>query len=250
MKRKELKVGTYNILHGANYPKKRETGVEEIDLSLAANAIRSLDLDFCGLNEVRNQENVEGLCNQARVIAEQLGYHYVFARAIDYMGGEYGNAFVSRYPILSCQLVPLVFPKEERIKGKYYEDRVLLVAEIKIENTVVKVIATHFGLSEGEQQLAIDTIQPLVKDCRTPLFVMGDFNLMPDTTLCESLCGLLTDTAIKGEGSLLSFSSFDPHMKIDYIFTNDLVETSRAFVPEINTSDHRPYVAYCAIDIE
>ena len=91
-----VSVGTYNILHGLNYPKWLN-GTEEIDLTLVSDAIREMKLDICGLNEVRNQEEVPGLCNQAKVIAENLGYHYVFGKAINYRGGEYGNALVTRH---------------------------------------------------------------------------------------------------------------------------------------------------------
>ena len=89
-----IRVGTFNILHGLDYPTYLETKEANIELSNVSVAISDLGLDVCGLNEVRNQENIEGLCNQARVIAENIGYNYVFGKAINWRGGEIGRAHV------------------------------------------------------------------------------------------------------------------------------------------------------------
>ena len=105
----KISVGSYNIYHGENKWIRIETGDKIIDLKETAKTIAALDVDLCGLNEVRNQWGEEGLCNQAEVIARELGWHFYFAKAIDFEGsgpygpvyGPYGNGFLSKFPLLS-----------------------------------------------------------------------------------------------------------------------------------------------------
>lgn len=244
----KLLIGSYNILHGKDYPHYLQTKEERIDLIQTASAIKSLNLDICGLNEVRNQERVAGLCNQAKVIAEQLGYHYAFGRAIDHLGGEYGNAIVSRYPILSAKVIPIVIPAGERIEGQKYEDRSMLCAEILADGRRFTVIVTHFGLNADEMEKAIGVVRDYMATCETPLLLMGDLNFNSDSEFRERMCELLTDTAEITEDPCHTFPSPEPIRKIDYVFTDSHFEAKRAFVPDVRHSDHRPYVTELEFD--
>lgn len=235
-----VSVGTYNILHGLNYPKWLE-GTEEINLTLVSDAIRQMKLDICGLNEVRNQEQVPGLCNQAKVIAENLGYNYVFAKAINYRGGEYGNALVTRYPILSYKTIPIVVPQDKRIAGQAYEDRVLLSADLLVDGKVLTVMVSHFGLSADEQSMAIEVVRETVCHCQTPLALMGDFNFTSATAYYDALCRFVEDTVDLVEGSEFTFPSPAPNQKIDYLFVNQRCKAVSTEIPAILSSDHRPY---------
>lgn len=241
-----INAATYNILHGADFPRKCATGEDKVDLSLAIRAIEQMNPHVCALNEVRNQENVEGLCNQARYIAEALGYHYIFARAIDHAGGEYGNALLSKFPITSAKLIPLSVPQTERLNEKHYEDRVILQANINVNGQDVTVLVTHFGLNEDEIRLAVDTLLEIAKTETAPLLLMGDFNITPDDAQYSRLAAKFNDTAkqvaLNGD-LLLTFPSNAPRIKIDYIFTGNAVNTLSVSVPDIITSDHKPLSA-------
>ncbi len=238
-----LRVGTYNILHGADFPRKRKTGEDVVDLSLAERALREMALDICGLNEVRNQEKVEGLCHQARVLAERLGYHCAFARAIDHAGGEYGNALLSRFPILSVKLHPIVVPPNKRTAGARYENRVALEACLDVKGRKIGVIVTHFGLNEDEIRLASETVTSLAEAYTAPLMLMGDFNVTPDDSAIAFLKGRFSDTADVTDAPLYTFPSHAPQKKIDYIMTKGALRTLSVAAVDIVTSDHKPLVA-------
>ena len=237
-----VKIGTYNIQHGKKYSRFLETGEEKIDLLGVADVIRDAGVTICGLNEVRNQETVPGLCNQVKVIAEALGYHYVFAKAIDLRnGGVYGNALVSKYPILHWRTVPIAVPEAERVERKHkYENRVLLIAEIEVEGRMLTVLICHFGLNPDEIDEAVETIRRELSALETPIVLMGDFNLTPDTDSYTQLASLLRDTAREPERPL-TFPSDKPDRKIDYVFVSKDVISSDVCVPAILQSDHRPY---------
>ena len=238
-----IKVGTFNILHGRNYLRYLQTQEECIDLGLFSDAIREMGLEICGLNEVRNQENVEGLCNQAKVIGEALGYQWLFARAIDNRGGHYGNALVTKYPILNSRAVPMAVPARERLEDVRYEDRVLLIADLQVGDRVLTVFVTHFGLAADEIAYDVETVKREVAACRNPLIFMGDLNFTPDHPAYAALCDFLRDSANAAEGSVLTFPSTDPDRKIDYLFTAGDCAVTGAYVPERVVSDHRPFAA-------
>lgn len=237
-----VSVGTFNIQHGLDYLHLQETGEHLINLKRVSDAIKQMNVDICGLNEVRNHEMLEGKVNQARVIAENLGYHFVFVKAIDHHGGEYGNALVSKYPILSCKGIPMKTVPEKRLPGnRYYEDRVLLCAEVLVEHQVLNVFVSHFGLNKDEFEVAVSTVCDNVKYCMQPTILMGDFNFIPDSPYYAAIQEMLYDTSDLINENKNTYSSINPTRRIDYIFVNDQVKTISAQVLDIIVSDHRPY---------
>lgn len=233
-----LKVGTYNIQHGKSHRIYLEEKREVIDLSLFSDMIKEKGLDVCALNEMRNQEMTEGLCNQARVIGEALGYEWYFARAIDIRGGEYGNALVSRYPIRKVVTYPIAVPKAERTTREYFEDRVLLSADIDVEGKIFTVMSCHFGLAKSEQEKAVEIIREAVRKNPYPVVLLGDFNVTPDSDIYAALAELLTDAEAKHSGKQFTFPSHRPDRTIDYIFTYGNCRAENFSVaPEVR-SDH------------
>lgn len=236
----KLNIGTYNIQHGCDHAYYLANKQERIDLAGVAEVIRANGIDVCGLNEVRNQEGHEGLCDQAKAIAEQLGYHAVFAKAIDLRVGEYGNALVSRYPIEAFHTVAIPAPaKEHRVGNGGYEDRVLLVAELTVDGERLTVMVCHFGLNPEEMQLAVDTVKQELLTVRTPVILMGDFNFTPDSAYYPQLSAVLKDTAEPIEAPL-TWPSEAPTQKIDYLFRSDSLTVERRWSPDVLQSDHRP----------
>ena len=77
------------------------------DIDTIATAIGALDADIIALDEVDNKTKRSGQVDQAKYIAEKLDLHYVFGRAIDFEGGQYGLAILSRHPISASEVVPL-----------------------------------------------------------------------------------------------------------------------------------------------
>lgn len=235
-----IKIGTFNIQHGRFYEHYLRTGEEQIRLDGVADVIRSFGVEICGLNEVRNQEGCEGLCNQARVIADALGYHFFFAPAIEHRGGTYGNAIVSKYPIVSAHAIPIPSPRENRVGDRHYEDRVLLVAEVLCGERTVTFLICHFGLNIEERESAVRGIREELALIRTPVVLMGDFNLTPTNEYYARLAELLRDTA-EPKGEPLTFPSDAPRSKIDYVFVSDSIGVGNVTVPALTQSDHRPY---------
>ena len=93
----KIRIMSYNTQHCLDYIK------QEIDYDLIANTIRDCGADIVGLQEIRNRGTRPGYEPQAQILAEKLGFHVYFAQAIGFAGDKpYGNALLSRYPILSA----------------------------------------------------------------------------------------------------------------------------------------------------
>ena len=221
----KVQIGTYNIQHGVDRLHYLKTKEWKVDLPAVVNAIRTMELDICGLQEVYDHDSLDGGKEQAKVIGEQLGYYYAFAKGSVYRWGECGNALVSKFPI----------------EGAYYDDRVMLVAELSINGRTVTVICTHFGLHADELNLAVDSVRAAVGEIKTPMIFMGDLNFGPSEHYYGRLCEVMTDTAMLMKVSDNTFPSEAPNNRIDYIFVNDQVKVLDACVPELIVTDHRPY---------
>ena len=242
-----LSIASYNIYHGENKWIQLETGEHIIDLKETAKTVASLGVDLCGLNEVRNQWGEEGLCNQAEVIAKELGWYFYFAKAINIPGGEYGNALVSKYPIRSVRSVPIETLPEERDPSLRYENRVLLIAEVEVKEKILTVLVCHFGLRPQEKVRAVEVVTRELAKITTPAVFMGDLNITPDTNEYQALAEVMADTLPDPKGEHFTFSHQTPKCKIDYIFTNGLCKTLEASIPAVGISDHRPITAVIEI---
>lgn len=234
----KIKIGTFNTQHGLDLMHHRRTQEMRIDLDRVAETVREMDVDICGLNEVRNQTG-EGLCNQAQFIGEKLGWYYAFVPAISIRNGTYGNAIVSRYPIKDVQRVPIPSP-ESCIGTPHQENRVLLMAKLEIGGQEITVFVCHFGLLSPEADAAVEILLEQAAKVETPLFFVGDLNLTPDTPQIQTLRQHLTDTAFLTEDPMLTFTSDAPKEKIDYIFVNEKCRPLAAGIHRVIVSDHFP----------
>lgn len=231
----KLTLMSFNTQHCENFLTK------EIDYDVMVKAIRESGADIVGLNEIRDKGTQEGYEPQARILAERLGYHYYFAKAIDVMGASnpYGNALVSRYPILTAETIPVPDPTGSRT-GERYETRCLLKATLSVGDGLT-VCVTHFGLNPEEQVNAVNTAVAGIED--TACVLMGDFNVTPDDPVLLPLRERLYDTAELFDGERLSWPSDKPERRIDYLFTTRDLKVLSADIPAVVASDHRPYVA-------
>lgn len=231
----EIRLMSFNTQHCLNYLQ------QKIDFDIMANAIKACGADIIGLNEMRDKGQAEDYEPQTEILANKLGYYHYFAKAIDFAGvNPYGNALISKYPILWAEVILIPEPKVRGYKG-YYEDRCLLKATLDINGQKVVVMVIHFGLNPDEAQNAVKAIIANLPESRVVL--MGDFNLPPESELLLPIREKLFDTAALFGCQKFSYPSDAPNVKIDYIFTSSDITVEAADIPEIIASDHRPHTA-------
>ncbi len=177
-----MKLLTYNI-HGWRTTDGRP------NLNCIAKVIEASQADIVGLNEVYYPRVVEGADQPAlAALAQKLGMHYVFGPCLrwpaqdDMPANAYGNALLSRWPIIASAS-HLLTPKEE--DGQHIladkEERGLLEGRILLPNhDTFTVYVTHLDHTDEEARLVQLRVARtwLTRDRNRPHVVMGDFNAL------------------------------------------------------------------------
>ena len=236
----DARVLVYNIHAG-----KTVHGVPSIEQIAAV--VRSTNADIVMLQEVDNGTKRSGNVNQPAELARLTGFHVAFGSALDYDGGKYGVAILSRWPILSDTLFHLPVEPPQTRAGGSMEPRGALRAIIKSPRGTLAVINTHLDASGDDHWRAqeADSIISLVAQTRrnVPLVIAGgDFNSTPESSVQLALraAGLRDGWTTCGSGAGLSFPDSVPAKRIDYLFLTGGIHCSAAHVVDTRASDHRP----------
>jgi len=228
----KLKAMTYNICSGNNLQRDR-------NLAYAAEIINLVQPDIVTVNEVC-KNTAYAPQHQADVLGSLTGYYPIFGRSIDIAGGEYGNAFLTRRPLMEYEVIHI--PDRTSEERNYYEHRTLLRAVIDVGGRKVTVLSTHFGLAKVEQESAVETALAVLERETNPVILMGDLNMEPDDPILQPLLKVLNDTA-EGADFIKTFPSDEPRIKIDYILHSDEFRTVALSSMNTQNSDHRPLFA-------
>lgn len=250
-----LRVATYNINCCRDYI---DAWGDKSPRAIA-DFIEKEQIDICGLNEVDiNSERSLGY-NQPEYVKDKLeeltgetyyacfaagldGYHPPFDAEYAPTQGKamYGNAIISRYPIVNYRTVRVAY-KEQPVAAGGYEHRVFIIAEVMAPKGIVTVICTHFGTTKEERMLAIEILEKELKDIHTPIIFMGDLNAGWASEEVGRVSQLLKTTT--PEGDFPTFDTTNPRWQIDYIFTSEDIDTEDVRMPDNRFSDHFPLVA-------
>ena len=243
-KGQSLRVMTYNI-DGA----RATSPANAADLDAIAEVIRRQNPDFVTLNEVDVFTNRTGKdVHQARDLAEKLGMEWHFSKAIDRDGGEYGDAVLSKYPILEKRSYRLPCAAEQ--PG---EDRSLCVIRVQIDGKDLYVASTHLDHLSGDASRLVQATEiRRIRDTELEgdLILCGDLNAIPSSNVIATMTSFLTNT---GPIDQYTFPSDDPSRKIDYIMyapiehfgvqNCQVVSRGDQQVGGVDASDHRPVIA-------
>ncbi|HIC88681.1 MAG TPA: hypothetical protein EYP04_04680 [Anaerolineae bacterium] len=235
-----MRILTYNIHHWE--------GIDgRIDVARVAEVVRASGADIVGLNEVFHPAEVPGLDQPAlAAMAAMLGMEFAFARTWDYEFAyrgpvtAYGNACLSRYPIVAYaghRLPP--------VEGR--EDRGLLEVRVQLpDSQLFTVYITHLDHRSEEVRLhqLSGLLQWVARDRARPHVLMGDFNALapgdfaPDDPRLSAMrkleeaahllpmqvvprvlrSGYVDACAVGEEAPLETWSVDNPRVRIDYIF--------------------------------
>lgn len=229
-----LRVMTYNIQHGIDHMHRLKTSEMVVNLDEVVSIIKKVNPDVVTLNEIYDSAKFG---NQTKYIANKLGYYYYFGKAICLHGGNYGNALLSKFPLIDPEVVaiPDATLKEEDV---YYESRAIIKACVVKDNIEYNIFSTHFGLAKEEQDNGTKLILSLVRDLDNVIF-MGDLNLTPDDKNFIKISNILKNTIDK---EVKTFKSDNPVDRIDYIFVSNDLNVMDGEVLNIVFTDHLPLV--------
>ncbi len=229
-----LKVMTYNV-HHCNPPTKT---AGEIDIDTIAGVIRKQNPDIVALQEIDDHTSRSGAFNEAEEIAKKLNMNFYFGKAIDYGGGGYGVAILSKYPLSNAMTFPL-----PDVAGFTGEVRILATVNITLpDGKVIRFGCTHLDASsQANRELQIKEIIRISSSESLPFIIGGDFNEEPDNKTIHLLDSFFTRSCITGCGFTIPVDK--PTKTIDYIAFRPSANFSveeHTVIDEKYASDHLP----------
>ncbi|MFL9927195.1 endonuclease/exonuclease/phosphatase family protein [Herbaspirillum lusitanum] len=154
-----LTVATYNI-HSA-------VGTDgRFDPKRIGTVLREINADVIALQEVPLGGN--GRPNVLELLQQETGFHAVEGPTEDSARRRYGNAVLSRYPILQSQSIDISFGSRE--------PRGALDADIDCHGHPLRVIAVHLGLRPAERRDQIRRLLQAFDTDLAPVILLGDVN--------------------------------------------------------------------------
>lgn len=206
-----LSVMTFNIwFDNENWPDR---------FNLILKQIREINPDIIGLQEVIQRADLD---NQAKQLADSLGYHYYFD-SVDEEGNDkrFGNAIVSRHPIEETNFRALE-PLDAYRKAVH--------ARVDVNGNSVDVYTTHLhnpGDANQTRKDQINDMQDFIEETSNGelIFVTGDFNANPDWEEMELMYDhyidvypLFHENHLDPEHSTLNYHLGHSRRRIDYVF--------------------------------
>lgn len=235
----ELRVMVYNIHAG-----KDASGVD--NLERVAQIVRDTRADVVLLQEVDVRTTRSGNVDQPARLRELTGLHVAFGKTLDYQGGLYGIAILSRWPIDSAGITSLPIDPPQLRSGVSYEPRGALRAYISSPHGPLIALNTHLDASRDDhyRRQEIRTIIALADTARPRghLLVGGDFNSEPASAVqhAATLAGLFDAWQMCGDGNGNTYPADSAVKRIDYLYLEAGTKCARAEVIATQASDHRP----------
>lgn len=223
-----LRVLTYNIHHAI--------GVDgALDIPRIGEVIRSADADLVALQEVDQGTKRTFEQKQLEMLARYTGLYGRFAKAIDFQGGEYGQAILSREPI--AEFVIHQLPNES---GR--EQRIAADAVVNFQGKTIRFVSTHLDHSSEElRQRQADRLVELFEKVDGVVILAGDLNATPESETMKRIGQVWNLEESKSTGA--THPAETPTSQIDYVLTGRKAPISVIEILVLDepiASDHRP----------
>ncbi|NEK85386.1 endonuclease [Blastococcus saxobsidens] len=246
-----MRIASFNILHGRSLEDGR------VDVDRLAAAVKTLDADVLGLQEVdRDQPRSQG-ADLTAVAAEAMGAvdsQFVAALAgtpggtwMAATGDEqpgsasYGISLLSRYPVLSWRVVrlaplrasvPLWSPDSRRPFLARDEPRVAVAAVIDGPFGQFTVCNTHLSFIPRWNTRQLRTLVRSLEGTREPLVLMGDLNMQQRAAARHS--------GLQPIATAATFPAPRPSRQLDHVLVRGGLRASGAAeAVQLPLSDHR-----------
>jgi endonuclease/exonuclease/phosphatase family metal-dependent hydrolase len=238
----EIRVLTYNIHHCE--------GVDgKLDLPRLATIIKGVSPDIVALQEVDQSTARSSSVDQPAELSRLTGMEVVFGRNIDYQGGGYGTAVLSRLPVKAhaSHKLPSLYDGEQR--------GVQIVELGAPGDPGLVFLCTHLDHrpDDRERMASAEMINELAARYGDRLMILaGDLNAEPDSRVIHEfekrwkIAGRDDGQLTGGSSRLLTHPSDKPQTWIDFVLVRpaerwQIVEVR--VLDEPIASDHRPLLA-------
>lgn len=194
--------------------------------------------DVVALQEVHRNTWQARFRDQAAELARATGMNVVHGPSFRALGGEFGNALLTRGEVVSSRVISL---------PSFGEPRSLLDATVEIGGARFEIYVTHLAawgsFNRRIRARQVGCLGEHLRQSARPFVLCGDLNAVPgaaDLGALESggfaqLCGLASEPT----HSLLG-------RRLDYIYADPRFQVLDAAVLRVGPSDHWPVAATLA----
>lgn len=217
-----VRVATWNISAA------RVSSLAEVQEVLAA-----LDADVVVLQELDVGVRRTGGVDQPRVLAQALGHAHAFAASVEFDGGDFGLAVLSRLPFAAVQRIGL-----DSQGG--YEPRIALDVSVCAGARALRIIDVHADFFPEANTLNLIGLAAAVgSTLGTSTIIAGDLNATEQSPGVQAL--------LEGTGTIDVLQAWDPgptrgDVRIDYVLASPALasEVQQAARVQTDASDHLP----------
>ncbi len=230
---KIIKILSFNIYHG-------ETMKGDFNLDVIAKVIIDADPDLVALQEV---DFKTGRAKKYDLVTE-LGWRAklapVFARAMEFDGGEYGEGVLSRYSFLNTRNISLPYSPDNEPRAA------LEITTVLRSGDTISFIGTHLDhlKDETDRISQAKEINKVFTKNRYPSILAGDLNAVPGSKTINILEEKWKSSYDK-KNTKFTFPSDKPNRKIDYVMLypkNRWKVLKTEVIQDTIASDHCAYL--------
>lgn len=236
-KQMQLGIMTYNIRHASPPSNPRV-----IDIDTVSAVIKKYQPDLVALQEVDVNTGRSGKAiNEAEEIGKKTNMYFCFGKAIDFDGGAYGIAILSKYPFDSVKTYNL--PSA----NNHAERRALVLGYINMgRNKKMLFACTHLDaeVDDANRMLQIKAIDSILNFQPFPTVLAGDLNSEAGGLVINALDQHFTRSCL--DNCPFTIPSGNPKQTIDFIAyrkPGPYKFTRHRVLQEPYPSDHLPVVA-------
>jgi endonuclease/exonuclease/phosphatase family metal-dependent hydrolase len=228
-----VKVLSFNILHGA-------TTKNDFNLDNIARVIIAANPDFVAMQEVDFRTKRAKKYDLVTELGWRTKMAPLFARAMPYDGGEYGEGILSKYSFLMTRNVALPFSSGNEPRAA------LEITTVLPSGDTISFIGTHLDHLQDETDKVAQAkkINQVFAANKYPTILAGDLNDVPGSTAINILEEFWTASYDKDKPQP-TFPSYNPTRKIDYVMYYPKQQwqvIAREVIQDTIASDHCAYL--------
>ncbi len=228
-----IKVLSFNILHGA-------TTQGNFDLDVLAKVIKDANPDFVALQEVDFKTNRAKKYDLVTELGWRTKMSPLFARAMYFDGGEYGEGVLTKYSMVKSKNFALPYTQ-----GNEPRAALQTIVALPTKDTIA-FIGTHLDhLEDPKDRISqAKKLNEIGHKSVYPTILAGDLNDVPQSDAISILEQFWTSAYNKSKPKA-TYPSTQPNSKIDYVMyypKNRWKVLKREVICDTIASDHCAYL--------
>src|SRR5688500_6820023 len=208
----------------------RNDHIEEI-----AKGINQHKPDIVGINEAHKNTWQARFGDHTDQLTRLTGMTILFGRSYRFMGGDFGNAILTRGKILKSEVHDLPGTGEPRS---------LLEAVVNINGGTIEFYVTHVtawaSLGRETRELQLKCVNAHIRAVAHPFILVGDLNAPPET---PEMVSFLDKNILQFAGDPSAPTHRVMEQRLDYILIDPGWQVRSARVLDDGPSDHRAVLA-------